>query len=80
MYVTYCKPCPLSSVITENVLDVCKLLQVMSFSPNSVNFLLLKLTKWTPHEGILVILLSCAVHLFTFNPKNTVMWGPFGQI
>ncbi|MFS7982269.1 hypothetical protein Hanom_Chr10g00960821 [Helianthus anomalus] len=38
MYVTYCKLCPLSSIITENVLDVCKPLQVMSFSPNSVNF------------------------------------------
>ncbi|KAJ0677557.1 putative ubiquitin-conjugating enzyme E2, ubiquitin-conjugating enzyme/RWD [Helianthus annuus] len=34
MYVTYCKLCPLSSIITENVLDVCKPLQVMSFSPN----------------------------------------------
>ncbi|MFS8033920.1 hypothetical protein Hanom_Chr17g01575181 [Helianthus anomalus] len=39
MYVTYCKICPLSLTITENVLDVCKPLQVMSFSPNSVNFL-----------------------------------------
>ncbi|MFS7950237.1 hypothetical protein Hanom_Chr07g00580981 [Helianthus anomalus] len=38
MYVTYCKLCPLSSIITENVLDVCKLLQVMSFSPNLVIF------------------------------------------
>ncbi|KAF5775687.1 hypothetical protein HanXRQr2_Chr13g0614861 [Helianthus annuus] len=38
MYVTYCKLCPLSSIITENVLDVCKPLQVMSFSPNAVNF------------------------------------------
>ncbi|MFS7939686.1 hypothetical protein Hanom_Chr05g00454821 [Helianthus anomalus] len=38
MYVTYCKVCPLSSIITENILDVCKPLQVMSFSPNSVNF------------------------------------------
>ncbi|MFS8035122.1 hypothetical protein Hanom_Chr17g01589351 [Helianthus anomalus] len=38
MYVTYCKLCPLSSTITRNVLDVCKPLQVMSFSPNSVNF------------------------------------------
>ncbi|MFS7934299.1 hypothetical protein Hanom_Chr05g00389921 [Helianthus anomalus] len=38
MYVTYCKLCHLSSIITENVLDVCKLLQVMSFSPNSVNY------------------------------------------
>ncbi|MFS7912937.1 hypothetical protein Hanom_Chr02g00135741 [Helianthus anomalus] len=37
-YVTYCKLYPLSSIITENVLDVCKLLQVMSFRPNSVNF------------------------------------------
>ncbi|MFS7959284.1 hypothetical protein Hanom_Chr08g00689301 [Helianthus anomalus] len=31
MYVTYCKLCPLSSIITENILDVSKLLQVMSF-------------------------------------------------
>ncbi|MFS7973326.1 hypothetical protein Hanom_Chr09g00855291 [Helianthus anomalus] len=38
MYVTYCKLCHLCSIITENVLDVCKLLQVMSFSLNSVNF------------------------------------------
>ncbi|MFS8030094.1 hypothetical protein Hanom_Chr17g01530061 [Helianthus anomalus] len=70
MYVTYCKLRPLCLVITKNVLDVCKPLQVMSFSPNSVNFLLLNLTKWTPHEGILVILLSCAVHLVRFNHKN----------
>ncbi|MFS7975267.1 hypothetical protein Hanom_Chr10g00878471 [Helianthus anomalus] len=69
MYVTYCKLCPLSSIITENVLDVCKPLQVMSFSPNSFNFLWLNLTKCTPHEGILVILLSCEVHLFRFNQK-----------
>ncbi|MFS7909615.1 hypothetical protein Hanom_Chr02g00096651 [Helianthus anomalus] len=38
MYVSYCKLCPLSSVIIENVLDVCKPLQVMSFSANSINF------------------------------------------
>ncbi|MFS7949001.1 hypothetical protein Hanom_Chr06g00566421 [Helianthus anomalus] len=38
LYVTYCKLCLLSSIITENVLDVCKPLQVMSFSPNSINF------------------------------------------
>ncbi|MFS7990106.1 hypothetical protein Hanom_Chr11g01054861 [Helianthus anomalus] len=38
MYVIYCKLCHLSSIITENVLDVCKSLQVMSFSPNSDNF------------------------------------------
>ncbi|MFS8005560.1 hypothetical protein Hanom_Chr13g01238751 [Helianthus anomalus] len=38
MYVTYCELCPLFSIISENVLDVCKALQVMSFSPNSVNF------------------------------------------
>ncbi|MFS7946890.1 hypothetical protein Hanom_Chr06g00541691 [Helianthus anomalus] len=48
MYITYCKLCPLSSIITKNVLDVCKPLQVMSFSPNSVNLLWLNLTKWTP--------------------------------
>ncbi|MFS7906998.1 hypothetical protein Hanom_Chr01g00065791 [Helianthus anomalus] len=70
MYVTYCKLCPLPSIITENVLNVCKPLQVMSFSPNSVNFLWLNLTKRTPHEGILVILLSCGVHLVRFNHKN----------
>ncbi|MFS8006038.1 hypothetical protein Hanom_Chr13g01244531 [Helianthus anomalus] len=78
MYVTYCKLCPLSSMIKENVLDVCKPLQVMSFSPNLVNFLWLYLTKWTAHEGILVILLSCGVYLVRFNHKNTLMWGPFG--
>ncbi|MFS8029509.1 hypothetical protein Hanom_Chr16g01523131 [Helianthus anomalus] len=48
MYVTYCKLCPLSSIITENVLDVCKPLQVMSFSANSVNFVWLNLTKIDP--------------------------------
>ncbi|MFS7896106.1 hypothetical protein Hanom_Chr00s004927g01727041 [Helianthus anomalus] len=71
MYVTYCKLCPLSSIITENVpvLDVCKPLQIMSFIPNSVKFLWLNLTKWTPHEGILVILLSYGVHLVRFNHK-----------
>ncbi|MFS8009958.1 hypothetical protein Hanom_Chr14g01291391 [Helianthus anomalus] len=73
MYVTYSKLCPLLSIITENVLDVCKSLQVMSFSHNSVNFLLLNLDKWTPHEGILVILLPCGVHLVRFNHKNTLM-------
>ncbi|MFS7996649.1 hypothetical protein Hanom_Chr12g01132321 [Helianthus anomalus] len=56
MYVTYCKLCLLSLIITEDVLDVCKPLQAMSFSTNSVNFLWLNLTKLTPHEGILVIL------------------------
>ncbi|MFS8024162.1 hypothetical protein Hanom_Chr16g01459971 [Helianthus anomalus] len=80
MYVNYCKLCSLSSIITENVLDVCKLFQVMSFSPNSVNFLWLNLIKWTPHEGFLVILLSCEVHLVRFKHKNTLMWGPFGEI
>ncbi|MFS7982822.1 hypothetical protein Hanom_Chr10g00967281 [Helianthus anomalus] len=38
IYVTYCKLCHLSSIIIENVLDVCKPLQVKSFSHNSVNF------------------------------------------
>ncbi|MFS7984690.1 hypothetical protein Hanom_Chr11g00989501 [Helianthus anomalus] len=70
MYVTYYKLCHLSSIITENILDVCKSLQVMSFSRNSINFLLLNLTKWTLHEGILVILLSCDFHLFRFNHKK----------
>ncbi|MFS7985465.1 hypothetical protein Hanom_Chr11g00998681 [Helianthus anomalus] len=36
MYVNYCKLCHLFSIITENVLDICKPLQVMSFSTNSV--------------------------------------------
>ncbi|MFS7921719.1 hypothetical protein Hanom_Chr03g00240421 [Helianthus anomalus] len=84
MYITYCKLCFLSSILTENVLNVCKPLQVMSFSSNSTNFLWLNLIKWTSHEGILVILLSCGVnlvrlitkipscevHLFRFNHKN----------
>ncbi|MFS8010614.1 hypothetical protein Hanom_Chr14g01299131 [Helianthus anomalus] len=70
MYVTYCKLYHFFSIITENVLDVCKFLQVMSFSPNPVNFLWLNLTKWTPHEGVLVILLSYEVHLFRFNHKK----------
>ncbi|MFS7999895.1 hypothetical protein Hanom_Chr12g01172011 [Helianthus anomalus] len=65
MYVTYCKLCPLSSIIAENVLDVCKPLQVMSFSPNSVNFLWLNLTKLTPHEVF-----------WSFYSHR----GPFGQI
>ncbi|MFS8010664.1 hypothetical protein Hanom_Chr14g01299691 [Helianthus anomalus] len=73
MYVTYCKLCHLSSIITGNVLNVWKHLQVMSFSLHSVNFLWLNLTKWTSHEIILVILLSCEVHLFRFNHKNTLM-------
>ncbi|MFS7991295.1 hypothetical protein Hanom_Chr12g01069121 [Helianthus anomalus] len=38
MYATYYKLCPLSSIITENVLYVYKPLHVMSFIPNSVNF------------------------------------------
>ncbi|MFS7992716.1 hypothetical protein Hanom_Chr12g01085571 [Helianthus anomalus] len=38
MYVTYCKVCPLSSIITENIFYVYKPLHVMSFSSNSVNF------------------------------------------
>ncbi|MFS7909701.1 hypothetical protein Hanom_Chr02g00097671 [Helianthus anomalus] len=80
MYVTYCKLCHLSSIITENILDVCKPLQVMSFSPNSDNFLWLNLTKWTSQGGILVILLSCGVHLVRFNHNDTLVWGQFGQI
>ncbi|MFS7946816.1 hypothetical protein Hanom_Chr06g00540761 [Helianthus anomalus] len=51
MYVIYCKLCPLSSIITENVLDVCKPLQVMSFSPNPVNFWWLNL-KNGPHVRV----------------------------
>ncbi|MFS7974213.1 hypothetical protein Hanom_Chr09g00865961 [Helianthus anomalus] len=48
MYVTYCKLCPLSLIITENVLDVCKPLQVMFFSPNSVNFFVVKSDQVDP--------------------------------
>ncbi|MFS7980059.1 hypothetical protein Hanom_Chr10g00934931 [Helianthus anomalus] len=48
MYVTYCKLCLLSSIITENVLDVCKLLQVMSFSPTSANFFVVKSDQMEP--------------------------------
>ncbi|MFS7962771.1 hypothetical protein Hanom_Chr08g00730441 [Helianthus anomalus] len=84
MYVTYCKLCPLSLIITENVLDVCKPLQVMSFSLNLVNFLWLNLTKWTHmsvfwsfyfHVGSIWSDLttkrpSCGVHLVRFNHKN----------
>ncbi|MFS7933552.1 hypothetical protein Hanom_Chr04g00381171 [Helianthus anomalus] len=33
-----CKLCPLSSKITKNVLDICKLLHVMSFSTNLISF------------------------------------------
>ncbi|MFS7983568.1 hypothetical protein Hanom_Chr11g00975991 [Helianthus anomalus] len=33
-----CKVCPLSSKSTKTVLDVCKLLHVMTFRLNSVNF------------------------------------------
>ncbi|MFS7965006.1 putative Bile acid:sodium symporter/arsenical resistance protein Acr3 [Helianthus anomalus] len=78
-YVPYCKLHPLSSIIRESVLDVCKLLQVMSFNPNLVIFLWLNLTKWARHEGIFIILLSCGVHLVRLNHKNTLMWGPFAQ-
>ncbi|MFS8034635.1 hypothetical protein Hanom_Chr17g01583441 [Helianthus anomalus] len=38
MYATYCKLCPLSLISTKTVLDVCKVLQSMSFSLNSVIF------------------------------------------
>ncbi|MFS7981892.1 hypothetical protein Hanom_Chr10g00956411 [Helianthus anomalus] len=38
IYASYCKLCPLSSIYTRNILDVCKLLQVISFNPNSVSF------------------------------------------
>ncbi|MFS7981024.1 hypothetical protein Hanom_Chr10g00946051 [Helianthus anomalus] len=48
MYVTYCKFCPLTSIITENVFDVCKPLQVMSFSPNSINFFVVKSDQMDP--------------------------------
>ncbi|MFS7974156.1 hypothetical protein Hanom_Chr09g00865301 [Helianthus anomalus] len=70
IYVTYCKLCHLSLIITENVLDVCKPLQVMSFSPLTQLILWLNVTKWTSHEGILVILLSFGVHLVRFSHKN----------
>ncbi|MFS8014236.1 hypothetical protein Hanom_Chr15g01342241 [Helianthus anomalus] len=35
---TYCKVCLLSSKSTKNILDVCKPLRVVSFSPNSITF------------------------------------------
>ncbi|MFS8009183.1 hypothetical protein Hanom_Chr14g01281661 [Helianthus anomalus] len=38
MYVTYYKLCLLSSIITENVLDVCKPLQVIYFSLTQLIF------------------------------------------
>ncbi|MFS8015184.1 hypothetical protein Hanom_Chr15g01353371 [Helianthus anomalus] len=38
MFTPYCKLCPLSLKYTKNVLNVCKSLHVMSFSPNSVSF------------------------------------------
>ncbi|MFS7902283.1 hypothetical protein Hanom_Chr01g00009451 [Helianthus anomalus] len=38
MYVIYYKVCPLSLISSENILNVCKPLHVMFFSPNSVNF------------------------------------------
>ncbi|MFS7972477.1 hypothetical protein Hanom_Chr09g00845261 [Helianthus anomalus] len=38
MYAIYYKLCPLSLIFTRNVLDVCKLFHIMSFSPNSVSF------------------------------------------
>ncbi|MFS7980116.1 hypothetical protein Hanom_Chr10g00935551 [Helianthus anomalus] len=50
MFVTYYKLCPLSLIFTRNILDVCKPLQVMSFTPNIVSL------KSTPYKGILVIL------------------------
>ncbi|MFS7928685.1 hypothetical protein Hanom_Chr04g00323661 [Helianthus anomalus] len=56
MYVTYCKLCPLSLISTKTVLDVCKPLNIMSFSPNSVSFFMVKYDKWIPHEGVSVIL------------------------
>ncbi|MFS8027059.1 hypothetical protein Hanom_Chr16g01494171 [Helianthus anomalus] len=33
-----CKLCPLSLKSTKTILDVCKVLHVMSFSPNSISF------------------------------------------
>ncbi|MFS7889302.1 putative Acyl carrier protein (ACP) [Helianthus anomalus] len=56
MYVTYCKLCPISSIITENVLDVCKPLQVMSFSPNPAK----GSAPWTLLPGA----------LFPWNPRR----------
>ncbi|MFS7916276.1 hypothetical protein Hanom_Chr02g00175211 [Helianthus anomalus] len=38
MYAIYCKPCPLLLISTKNVLNVCKPLQVMSFSHNTISF------------------------------------------
>ncbi|MFS7939938.1 hypothetical protein Hanom_Chr05g00457761 [Helianthus anomalus] len=51
MYVTYCKVCTLSSIITENILDVCKPLHVTSFSPNLV--FMIKSYQWAPHKRYL---------------------------
>ncbi|MFS7902757.1 putative armadillo-like helical protein [Helianthus anomalus] len=39
MYATYCKLCRLSLIITKIVLDVCKPLHIMSFSPNQLVFM-----------------------------------------
>ncbi|MFS8018569.1 hypothetical protein Hanom_Chr15g01393541 [Helianthus anomalus] len=69
MYVTCCKLCPLSSIITENVLDVCKPLQIVSFSPNSDN-LWLNLNKWISHESKMTKIPSYGVHLVRFNHKK----------
>ncbi|MFS7914968.1 hypothetical protein Hanom_Chr02g00159761 [Helianthus anomalus] len=79
MYVTYCKLSPLSSIITENVPNVCKPLQVMSFTLSSVIFVV-KSDQMDPTRGYFGHLLSYGVHLIIFNHKNTLMWGPFGQI
>ncbi|MFS7955781.1 hypothetical protein Hanom_Chr07g00646631 [Helianthus anomalus] len=38
MFVLDCKVCPLSSIITENILYVCKSLHDSSFTPNSIKF------------------------------------------
>ncbi|MFS8005022.1 hypothetical protein Hanom_Chr13g01232591 [Helianthus anomalus] len=74
MYVTYCKLYPLSSIITENVLDICKPLQVMSFSPNLVNFLSLNLTKWTPHKSIFVVKSN------QIDPHMRVEWPKYPHV
>ncbi|MFS7902784.1 putative armadillo-like helical protein [Helianthus anomalus] len=40
MYATYCKLCPLSLIITKIILDICKPLHIISFSPNQLVFML----------------------------------------
>ncbi|MFS7950697.1 hypothetical protein Hanom_Chr07g00586231 [Helianthus anomalus] len=50
MYVSYCKLCTLSLIIAENVLNVCKPLQVMSFSLTQL-ILVVKSDQIEPKRG-----------------------------